>query len=170
MARWCLPLEKAVFLVQDWESNAFGSLLILGDNYNLTTNNLPQRHGAHRGRTETFQQSDLLQAANCDPCGTIGSSAGQPIDRGLLLLPRAALVATACGPGRPGLMRCYQGGRTRVHARGGPSVRAGVMLPVAFGWIGLSLRQDRRGMLGAEYSAYPEEHFHCERAHMGTRA
>jgi hypothetical protein len=38
-ARWCLPPEKAVFLVKDWESNAFGLLLILADNYNLTTNN-----------------------------------------------------------------------------------------------------------------------------------
>jgi len=38
-AGWCLPPEKAVFLVQDWESNAFGLLLILADNYNLTTNN-----------------------------------------------------------------------------------------------------------------------------------
>ena len=38
-ARWCLTPERAVLLVQDWESNAFGLSLILDDNYNLTTNN-----------------------------------------------------------------------------------------------------------------------------------
>jgi len=38
-ARWCLPPEKAVLPVQDWKSNAFHLLLILNDNYNLTTNN-----------------------------------------------------------------------------------------------------------------------------------
>jgi hypothetical protein len=36
---WRLPPEKAVFQVKDWERNAFGLLLILSYNYNLTTNN-----------------------------------------------------------------------------------------------------------------------------------
>ena len=46
--------ELADFLAQYWESNAFGLPLILAYNYNLTTNNFTTRHGAHRGRTETF--------------------------------------------------------------------------------------------------------------------
>jgi len=61
-ARRCLPPEKAVFLVQDWESNAFGLLLILDDNYNLTTNKFTtKRQSAQR------THRDLLSRAIC--CG-----------------------------------------------------------------------------------------------------
>ena len=104
-AWWCLPPGNTVFLVKDWKSNAFHLLLILADNYNLTTNNFTTEtqsaQRTHRGRTETFSRAICCMLTACDPCGTIDSSAGQ-LHRPLVvrlcsLPPHVVRAVRACG-------------------------------------------------------------------------
>jgi hypothetical protein len=65
------------------------SLLLLADNYNLTTNDLTTKARRHKGRAKIFDT--VLQLS--DPCGAVGSSARLPLDRGCI----ARLPAVARG-------------------------------------------------------------------------
>jgi len=98
---------KNSFLVQDWESNAFGLLLILADNYNLTTNKFTtETRSAQRTHRDSLAERSVAGAAACDPCGPLAAAPGSPSTVG----GAAALVAAAYGPDRAGLLRCRPGG------------------------------------------------------------
>ena len=56
------------------------SLLLLADNYNLTTNDFTTKARRHKGRAKIFETVLLLS----DPCGAVGSSARLPLDRGCI--------------------------------------------------------------------------------------
>jgi hypothetical protein len=85
-----------------WESNAFGLLLIIAYNYNLTTNNFT---------TETQSAQRLSSRAICCRlqlvilAGRWQQRRAAPSD----VWFSAALFAAACGPGRAGLPRCHLG-------------------------------------------------------------
>jgi hypothetical protein len=96
--------EETAFRALDF-GNGCISLLLLADNYNHTTNDFTTKARRHKGRAKRFET--VLQ--HRDPCGAVGSSARLPFACGCPA-SRAALVAAAIGPGRPGLLRCCQGG------------------------------------------------------------
>jgi hypothetical protein len=107
-----LPSKRSYSGVQEasraWESglesNAFGSLLLLADNYNHTTNDpTTEAQSAQRTHRDFLaERSDAVLRLG-DPCVQPAASPGSRravVAAGARV--SAALVATACAPGRPG--------------------------------------------------------------------
>jgi hypothetical protein len=81
--------------VQDLEINAFGLLLILDDNYNLTTNNFTtETQRAQRGAQRLFSRAICCNLQLVILAGLSAAAPGSPSGDG----GAAALVA-ACYPG-----------------------------------------------------------------------
>jgi hypothetical protein len=100
------------------------SLLLLADNYNLTTNDFTTKARRHKGCAKIFDTVLLLS----DPCGAVGSSARLPFDRGCIArLPAVARGRRPwAGPGlryrlgwlaRQAIVSSGRGPRPRVHAK-----------------------------------------------------
>ncbi len=90
--------------MQDWESNAFGLLLILADNYNLTTNNFTTETRSAQRTHRDFLAERSVACYNCDPCGQLAAAPGSRST----VCGAAALVA-ACGLGPFGLAALTSG-------------------------------------------------------------
>ncbi|MCX6679890.1 MAG: hypothetical protein NTX42_05965 [Methanothrix sp.] len=118
------------------------SLLLLADNYNLTTNDFTTKARRHKGRAKIFDTVILLS----DPCGAVGSSARLPLDRGCIAqlpavargrrqwagpglryrlgwLARQAIVSGGRGPGGP---------RARAHTKARSSDERKIVLATPF--------------------------------------
>lgn len=124
---WCACLRTGRFSgARDWGSNAFGSSLLLADNYNHTTNDPTTEH------TEDTQR--LLQRFGTSSIFAILSGYRQ--QRREAAGPRSAPLGSrlrsrlpAWGPGRPGLPRRCQGGLACLASdlvQGGGTVGPGI--------------------------------------------
>jgi hypothetical protein len=116
----CACLQTGRFSgARDWGSNAFGSSLLLADNYNHTTNGpTTEAQSAQRTHRDFLAERSDAVLRLCDPCVL---SAAAPGSAGPWLLPalgvRLRSWLPAWGPGRPGLRRYRLGGLASLGIR-----------------------------------------------------
>ncbi|MHB8118234.1 MAG: hypothetical protein ACYDHX_05855 [Methanothrix sp.] len=82
----------------------------MAENYNPTTNDLTTELTERTEDAQRLLKIISWQSPALSSLQAVGSSARFPLDRGCVVWLPAALLAAASGPGRPGLLRCRQGG------------------------------------------------------------
>jgi len=113
-ARWCLPLERQSSCRRI--GKAMHSLLISAYNYNLITNNFTTETQSAQRTHRDFLAERSVAGCKLWSLRVAGSSAEQPLDRGLLPLLPAVLVACLSPVGRA-VRACCDGVRAGSHAR-----------------------------------------------------
>ena len=113
-----MPAAMGVFRALNRESNVFGSLLLLADNYNHSTDD-PTTEAQSAQRTHRDFLSERSDAVHqlADPCALPAAASGSrsAVVAAGARVP-AALLAAARGPGRPWLA-AMSSGRAGLHGK-----------------------------------------------------